>query len=296
MKQYLLGISSLLLVHLLVGCSSGGNKQKTTSGQRGSSGAEAPSVESVVGEPGSTAKSSSSPIVDVVPSKNELYDGVQMALTSGQDASVEKAIAAVLSQDQNDSKALNSLALFHLSKGRTPLAKMILKNILDKEPKNIAALNNMGVIYGQLGERRQATEFYRKALAVKSNYPIAAANLGAILAGGKDYSKAKKYLEIAYEGGIKDVSLLNNYGAALLADNDSDTQDIFKQALKEGGSDFAVSFNYALYLTYVKKDYKEANEMLDKIRFLGMPANKKSAILKMEETISGSASEESKNR
>lgn len=297
MKNYArIGIFSLFIMQGIVGCSSGGTKQKSSSHNAQNS--EAASVESIMGSPSTPSRSApANPApVEVVPTKTELYDGVQMAFTTGDDTAVEKAVAAVLSQDQNDFKVLNSLALFHLSKGRIPLAKMILKNVIDKDPKNIAALNNMGVVFSQMGDRRQASEFYRKALSIKSNYPIAAANLGSILAGGKDYSKAKKYLEIAYDGGVKDAALLNNYAASLMADNDRSTQSMFKEALQQGGSEFAISFNYALYLTYIKKDYKEANEILDKIRFLGMPPNKKNAVLKMEETISGMGSEETKTQ
>jgi Flp pilus assembly protein TadD len=109
---------------------------------------------------------------------------------------------------------------------------------------------------------------------------------------GRDYGKAQKLLESAYEGGIKDLALLNNYAVSLMASGDSEAEKIFKEAVQIGGTDATVSFNYALYLTYVKKDFKEAGEALDKIRFIGMPANKKSAVARMEETISGSGSVE----
>lgn len=290
MRYFQLAILWVVAINIFLGCSSTGTKEsdEKDSGY-GQGDAEVVSSSQKSGATSALATES-------LPTKNELYDGIKIALEGGSDTAVEKAVANVLSQDQSDAKALNGLALYHLSKNRTQMAKMIFKSILDKDPKNTAALNNMGVLHSQIGERRQATEYFRKALSLNSGYPIANANLGSILAMGKDYSKAKKYLEIAYDGGIKDLAVLNNYATALMAEGDSDAKDVFKEALQLGGSDFNVTFNYALYLTYVKKDYKEATEVLDKIRFLGMPPQKKNIVLKMEETISGRGSEETKTQ
>jgi Flp pilus assembly protein TadD len=294
--RYLLALSiSIFAVYSLSGCSSAGTKQR--SGENKSSGSQMdddPLAESGGSSSSSSSGGSSAAAVDTGPSKKELYDSIQISLGSGDDSVVEKSVANLLSQDHGDAKALNSLALYHMSKGRSHLGKMILKSILEKDSKNSAALNNLGVLYSQQGDRRQATESFRKALNVNPNYPVASANLGSIFAAGKDYGKAKQYLSIAYRGGIKDLSVLNNYATALMADNDSDTEDIFKEAMQIGASDAVVSFNYALFLTYIKKDYKQAGEIIDKIRFMGVPPQKKAALAKMEETISGQGSEENK--
>ncbi len=294
--RYLLALSlSILAAYLLSGCSSTGTKQRQEDSKTSSSKMDDdPLVEG--GSPSSSNSSSgpSTAVAETGPSKKELYDSIQISLGSGEDSVVEKSVANLLSQDQGDAKALNSLALYHMSKGRSHLGKMILRSILEKDSKNSAALNNLGVIYSQQGDRRQATESFRKALIANPNYPVASANLGSIFAAGKDYEKAKQFLAIAYKGGIKDLAVLNNYATALMADNDSNAEDIFKEALQIGASDAVVSFNYALFLTYIKKDYKQAGEIIDKIRFMGVPPQKKAALVKMEETISGNGSEETK--
>lgn len=286
---------SILALNLLIGCSSGGTKHKQSDNRNsGAQGDDDP----LAGNDGSSASKASgnsdAAAVDAGPTKKELYDSIQISLGSSDDAVVEKSVANLLSQDQGDAKALNSLALYHMSKGRSHLGKMILKSILEKDPKNSAALNNLGVLYSQHGDRRQATESFRRALMANPNYAAASANLGSIFAAGKDYSKAKQFLATAYKGGIKDLSVLNNYATALMADNDLDAEDIFKEAMQIGASDSVVSFNYALFLTYIKKDYKQAGEIIDKIRFMGVPPQKKAMLAKMEETISGQGSEETK--
>lgn len=283
MKQLLFALCLVVVFQIQTGCSS-------FSGHSSSS--EKVDANDADGRHGGAATGSGDSSVitaDSMPTKKELYDQIQIALGSGDDSAVEKSVANLLSQDQGDSKALNSLALYHSSKGRFQLAKMVFKAILDKDPQNAIALNNLGALYSQTNEPKKAIDSFRKAVLAKPDYPTANANLGAIFAMGKDFGKARGFLKVAYKAGIRDLALLNNYAVSLMASGDSEAEDIFKEALKVGVSDVIVSFNYALYLTYVKKDYKEAGEMLDKIKFMGVPAQKRVALAKMEEVIGGNA-------
>lgn len=282
-----------LITATLGACSSTGSKTSSTDTGRSSKASDKGDLD--LDSPNSDkATSGSEPTVDQGPSKKELYDGIQISLGSSDDALVEKSVANTLSHDQGDAKALNALGLYHLSKGRHSLAKMIFKSILDKDPKNAGVQNNIGVLYYQEGERRLAIDAFRKAIQINPSYAIASANLGNIFANGRDYSKAKQLLETAYRGGVKDLVVLNNYAAALMFDGKGDAESIFKEALQVGSSDGVVNFNYALYLVYIKKDYKQAGEIIDKIRFMGIPGQKKAMLTKMEETISGHGSEETK--
>jgi Tfp pilus assembly protein PilF len=279
--------TAFLLVNIM-GCSStGGGRAKSQDGR------EAAAGETEGGSRGSGEESGAS-TKEAPINKTELYDGIKIALSSGEDQSVEKAVANLLSHDQSDFKALNALGLFHLSKGRTQLAKTIFKSIIEKDTKNVSALNNLGVLYSQEGDRKKAMDSFKRAVSINSIYPSANANLGSIYAVGKDFQRARPYLENAYKGGLRDLSVLTNYAAALMFDGDSEAGSVFIEALKMGSSDVNLQFNYALYLTYIKKDYKEASEIIDKIRFMGVPAQKKSILARMEETIIGSKSEETK--
>lgn len=298
-------ISIFILLASFIGCSSTGGKKKSNSE---SSAAQPTSYDDLESESSPKANDNvktnekindsevtKEPVAEG-PTKKDLYDGIRISLGSSDDSVVEKSVANLLSQDLGDARALNSLGLYQLSKGRDQLAKMIFKSMIDKDPKNPVAYNNLGVIYSQMNEPKQAIDSFKKAIVLNPNYAIVNANLGSIYAVGRDYGKAKQLLEVAYNGGIKDLTLLNNYAVVLMEFGDSDADKIFREALQIGASDFNISFNYALYLTYAKKNYKEAGELLDKIRFMGVPPKKKAVFAHMEETISGRTIEQSKGQ
>lgn len=285
-------VTTSILSFYITSCSSSGSNNASSQGDSNIADGSASNNQGGSASIGGDSKSNAKVEPDEsLPPKKDLYDSLQITLGGDDEAVIEKTVANLLSQDMGDAKALNTLALYHFSKGREYLAKMIFRNILDKDPKNSVAHNNLGVLYSQIGETRLAIDSFRKAVALNANYPVANANLGSIFAVGRDYGKAKHHLELAYRGGVKDLSVLNNFAVSLMEQGSSQADSIFREALQIGASDAIVSFNYALYLTYVKKDYKDAGALIDKIRFMGVPPKKKQALIKMEETISGKASE-----
>lgn len=292
MKKLILTVvvTSVFLLHI-TSCTTGSKKSSDGSTGGSESGSSSSAQEGFSSSLDSKSGVKAEPPDESVPPKKDLYDSLQITLGGDDESAIEKTVANLLSQDMGDAKALNTLALYHFSKGRESLSKMIFRSILDKDPKNAVAHNNLGVLYSQIGETRLAIDSFRKAVALNANYPVANANLGSIFAVGRDYGKAKHHLEVAYQGGVKDLSVLNNFAVSLMEQGSSQADSIFREALQIGASDSIVSFNYALYLTYVKKDYKEAEALIDKIRFMGVPPKKKQALVKMEETISGKASE-----
>ncbi len=65
--------------------------------------------------------------------------------------------------------------------GRLTEAKRLYAEVLSREPKNVTALNLLGVIKHQEGDARQATELIEKALILKPDYAEAHYNLGIVL-------------------------------------------------------------------------------------------------------------------
>jgi Flp pilus assembly protein TadD len=215
-----------------------------------------------------------------------LFADLKAAIMTKDDISVEKSTAQILSSDPDDVKALNAMAMHHAQKGRYSLAEFILEKAEKIEGNSHVVYNNLGVINFQQGKKREAVGYFKKALNVKSNYGVAAANLGSYFADVRDYGKARYSLEIAYKAGIKDINTLNNYAISLMATGES-AEEIFDLGMQTGSTSVNFLVNYCIYLVEVKKDLGKAKSILEKINFMGPEPERKETVRSLDKKING---------
>lgn len=100
-----------------------------------------------------------------------------------------EAISKRLGKDQNDLVALNALGVFYYEQGKWGLARILFSRAQKAHPNEPGLFNNQGVIYLAENKQRQAIASFRKAMDLKSNYTVGAANLGSIFVEFKDYAR-----------------------------------------------------------------------------------------------------------
>ncbi len=102
------------------------------------------------------------------------------------------ALALVLYQGQSVSTEQIFLgAARDLQSGRYAEAEAGFTQVLQREPNNLGALGNLGVIYSRLNRPHRAIDSYRKALRLAPNEPGLLLNLGLALLKLDDYPQAK---------------------------------------------------------------------------------------------------------
>jgi len=87
-------------------------------------------------------------------------------------------------------------------------AAVAYQKILEQEPNNVEALNQVGIAYQQLHQDDLARRFYKRALKVDGKSLPALNNLGSLEHGAGRYGKAIKYYKKAIKtggGGLADV-------------------------------------------------------------------------------------------
>ena len=77
--------------------------------------------------------------------------------------------------------------------------KKILVEAKELEPKNTSVLNNLGTACRELGEIKNAVDYYKKAIEIDPNNANSYYNIGAIHYDAKKYNEAKSYLEKTVE-------------------------------------------------------------------------------------------------
>jgi tetratricopeptide (TPR) repeat protein len=96
-----------------------------------------------------------------------------------------------------DSKMLYAQAFQKHQEGKLEEAKILYKKVIKNDPRNIQALNNLGVVYMKKKVYKWAIIRFNDALKVKYDYPDAHYNLACIYAQNNDLSRSLSYLKNA---------------------------------------------------------------------------------------------------
>jgi Flp pilus assembly protein TadD len=205
------------------------------------------------------------------------------AIKSGNDEQIYRVSGQLLTQNPNDAKALNAMAMYYFKKGKIPAAKYLLSKATVANPNAGEVFSNIGLIHLANNEPRDAIKAFGKALALNPNDGIAAANAGSIYVIEKDYNKAATVLAVAYNNGIRDAKTLNNYAVALTAVGKfDDANAIYTAAIKEQNNNRELLLNHAILLIDHMNKTKEGLETLNRLKFIGPPSESRNRIIALE--------------
>ena len=104
------------------------------------------------------------------------------------------------------------LALKNQKENNLTDAQKLYHDTLSKDPSNVDAYNNLGIIYKTLGDHLKAIDFFKKALEINPTYVNAYINLASILYLQGKYSDAKNYYEKVIEINPNHLHANNNLG------------------------------------------------------------------------------------
>jgi glycosyltransferase involved in cell wall biosynthesis/predicted TPR repeat methyltransferase len=105
-------------------------------------------------------------------------------------------------------------ALF--AEGKNEQALSIFKNILENQPNNQEALNNVGVLFHAEGDIDEAENYFLKALSVKNDYLDALMNLIDLYLDSKRWKEAATQLEKCIAIHPHDLNFYNQLGTVYL--------------------------------------------------------------------------------
>lgn len=202
---------------------------------------------------------------------DELIENLNKAVESKNEDDIVSASAAILSEDENDIYALNTLALFHYGKREYGLTKILLGRILDANKNHPVALNNLAVTYLSEGDLRKAIDHFRLSMRSDNDYVISPTNLASIYLEYQDYRRALPPLEEGYrlvKGGLgaknkRSIEVTNNYAIALTGNEKiGDAEGIYEDLVEADGRNITVLRNYAvLLMRYAKKKDKALDQI-----------------------------------
>ena len=105
-----------------------------------------------------------------------------------------------------------NLAIQNHQKNKLNVAQDLYNQILKIDPGHVSTLNNLGVIFKELGELQKAKSCYEKAIEINPSYADAHNNLGAIFHELGEHQKAVSCYEKAIEIDPSYINAHNNLG------------------------------------------------------------------------------------
>jgi tetratricopeptide (TPR) repeat protein len=180
----------------------------------------------------------------------------ELLLGTGKLDGAEQEARKVLKEDERSIPAMITLASVYHAKKRFELAKMVLENARQIDPKDPAVWNRLAFVDLALGNRAQALEDLKTAASLRPDYPEAHLNYGAMLNDAEDFAGAVKELELAVQyapdSAVAHLDLGNAYrGTKEFAK----AQEHYERALQLDPKMIEVHFDLAvLYLDGEKPD------------------------------------------
>ncbi|MGD2121341.1 MAG: tetratricopeptide repeat protein [Gemmatimonadota bacterium] len=111
--------------------------------------------------------------------------------------------------------------------GRLEEAEELYRELVEDQPTNVRALNNLGVLLDEMGDPEQAVKYLRAAKAIEPRNHEVLGNLGAALAALGRYAEAEGELRVAYRADPNNLQIRANLGILLFR------RGLYEQAAEE---------------------------------------------------------------
>jgi tetratricopeptide (TPR) repeat protein len=132
--------------------------------------------------------------------------------------------ASAVSTVKDKKEDVNTTALFaqavsKQNEGKLAEASELYQKVVKIAPRDIRALNNLGVVYMSQKKYKEAVSLFQKALVIKSDYADAHYNLACLYSQKKEFARSFNYLKTAVK---------INPEVIQWAKNDADLQELRK--------------------------------------------------------------------
>ncbi|NUM57085.1 MAG: tetratricopeptide repeat protein [Bdellovibrionaceae bacterium] len=219
--------------------------------------------------------------------KNEIspYDTLNSYIKNQDEESILKESSRILMQNANDVKALNSLAMVYYKKGQFGLSKSLLMRALkvNAASPNYEVYSNLGILSLAVDEKMEAIKYFKKALEINPNDSVSSLNVGSQYVKNNDFEKAVMAFEIPYKKGNKDPRFLSNYAVSLVGVGKYEKASaVYNEALKDNNQNKEILFNYLVLLVDHQKKFPEALELIQRLKFVGVPEESRSKFQELE--------------
>jgi protein O-GlcNAc transferase len=145
----------------------------------------------------------------------ETLNQAVMAHRAGNLVEAERLYGLVLAHDRRQFDALNMLGIVHAQRGDRKQAARFIERALRVNPRSAEALVNLGRVQFEMGELQRAIQSCGKAIALKPGFSLAHSNLAALFRNLGRLEEALSHCDKALASDPELVEALTNRGGIL---------------------------------------------------------------------------------
>ncbi len=175
-------------------------------------------------EPGSRAEPTDLQAAEKVP-EDVLPDPVHKGEGEGFEGEEEPAGDGTIPDSPWEQKM--AWAKARATEGRLEEAEELYRELVEDQPKNVRALNNLGVLLDEMGDAEGAVAQLRAAKEIEPGNQEVLGNLGAALGALGRYAEAEEELRVAYRADPSNLQIRANLGILLFR------RGLYEQAVHE---------------------------------------------------------------
>ncbi len=202
------------------------------------------------------------------PNSLEAYPNLANVLViKGKSDIAKKILKRAIELNPNYIRPYSNLALIYIGEGNFKKAELFLRKSVDINSKDINSLVNLACVLKDLGKLKEAEKFLKNALEINPIYEIALTNLGAVLNDLEKIDEGEQFLKKALTINPTSPMALNNLGNILTKkNNNNDAELCYRKAIKLK-SNFSLAYNNLGSLLSKQGDLIEAEKFTEKAIF-----------------------------
>ncbi len=199
------------------------------------------------------------------PNSLEAYPNLANVLViKGKSDIAKKILKRAIVLNPNYIRPYSNLAGIYIGEGNLKKAELFLRKSADINSKDINSLVNLGCVLKDLGKPKEAEKFLKNALEINPMSEIAITNLGAVLNDLEKIDEGEQFLKKALTINPTSPMALNNLGNILTKkNNNKDAELCYRKAIKLK-SNFSLAYNNLGSLLSKQGDLIEAEKFTEK--------------------------------
>ncbi len=146
--------------------------------------------------------------------EGRLLDGLELGRFDGR---LVERLSALERERADDPAVIHLIADAHERFGQDDIARPYYRQVVDAEPLNGAALNNLGVFHARRKERVAAIEFLQSAADLDVSAATAGYNLSRLYDQLLEFGNSQRYLRVARESSAASVEEWEGQGLATVS-------------------------------------------------------------------------------